>query len=75
MADRRLHVGGQDFVVRSRPDEPGVHDFTWVSHPHDPQYGFSTARSDGSAMTEPEMRAAIADFLSDIDPETGYLAG
>ncbi len=73
MADRRLDVEGQDFIVRSRPDEPGVYDFTWISHSHDPQYGFTCARSDRSAMTEPEMRADIADFLSDIDPGTGYL--
>jgi hypothetical protein len=69
VTEHRLVVDGEVFVVTTRP---GVHDFTWLSGRHDPPYGFS--RGGGSAeLTEPEMRAAIARFLAQIDPETGYL--
>ncbi|MFG3711052.1 hypothetical protein ACGF5G_09300, partial [Micromonospora sp. NPDC047730] len=43
-----------------------------LSGPHD--YGFGLSRSDGSAMSRPEMEEAIRDFLAQIDPATGYLA-
>ena len=55
-----------------RRGEPGVYDFDWLSGPN-PAYGFTTARSDGSAMSEAEMRAAIVGFLSQINPKTGYI--
>ncbi|MCZ2812024.1 hypothetical protein O2W15_11325 [Modestobacter sp. VKM Ac-2979] len=70
---RALHVDGQDFTVTHRRGEPGVYDFDWLSGPHTPAYGFTTARSDGAAMSEAEMRAAIVGFLSQIYPETGYI--
>ncbi|MGY1845459.1 hypothetical protein [Modestobacter sp. SYSU DS0875] len=74
MDDRRdLHVDGQDFTVTHRRDDPGVYDFEWLSGPHDPAYGFTTARSDGAVMSEADMRAAIVHFLSQINPETGYI--
>jgi hypothetical protein len=73
VVDRQLNVDRQDFIVTPRHGEPGVYDFTWVSGTHDPHHGFSLARSDGSTMSEAAMRAAIADFLSNINPETGYL--
>ena len=63
-----LHVDGEQFVVSTRL---GGLDFTWVSGPHDPPYGFSRGSSQG--MGEAEMRAAIARFLADINPQTGYL--
>ncbi|MFI7645647.1 hypothetical protein ACIBTZ_06115 [Micromonospora sp. NPDC049460] len=65
-------VDGQDFRVRVRVGEPGTYDFDWLSGPHD--YGFGLSRSDGSAMSRPEMEEAIRDFLAQIDPATGYLA-
>ncbi|MER7420346.1 hypothetical protein ABT346_26785 [Micromonospora peucetia] len=65
-------VDGQDFRVRVRAGKPGTYDFNWLSGPHD--YGFGLSRSDGYAMSLPEMEEAIRDFLSQIDPATGYLA-
>ncbi|WP_206443276.1 hypothetical protein [Candidatus Protofrankia californiensis] len=64
-------VDGQHFAVRPRPDEPGVYDFDWLSGPRD--YGFTSARSDGSAMSHAEMEEAIRNFLAQIDHHTGYI--
>ncbi|MCW3843179.1 hypothetical protein ONA70_24050 [Micromonospora yasonensis] len=66
-----MTVDGQDFRVRLRAGEPGSYDFDWLSGPHD--YGFGLSRSDGFAMTRPEMEEAIRAFLAEIDPTTGYL--
>ena len=67
VTEQRLHVDGEDFVVTPRD---GGLDFTWVSGPHDPPYGFS---SGAGSMSGTQMRAAIARFLAEIDPDTGYL--
>ncbi|WP_222194708.1 hypothetical protein [Modestobacter italicus] len=67
MSRHELTVDGEDFVVTARA---GGHDFTWVSGPHRPHYGFSSSRPQ---MTEAQMRAAITGFLAEINPETGYL--
>ncbi|MFV2116153.1 hypothetical protein ACFHW0_27980 [Micromonospora sp. LOL_025] len=63
-------VDGQDFRVRER-EKPGEYDFDWLNGPHD--YGFGISRAAGAAMTVPEMKEAIRDFLAEIDPATGYL--
>jgi len=73
VTEYRLHVDGEDFIVAERPEEPGVHDFTWVSDHHDPHYGFTRATSSERTLSESVMRAAISDFLSQINPETGYM--
>ncbi|MEU4640939.1 hypothetical protein [Micromonospora sp. NPDC023814] len=65
-------VDGQDFRVGVRAGEPGTYDFDWLSGPH--EYGFGLPRSDGCAMSRPEMEEAIRNFLAQIDPATGYLA-
>jgi hypothetical protein len=66
-----MKVDGQDFRIRAREEEPGEYDFDWLSGPH--EYGFGISRSDGSAMSLPEMEDAIRDFLAQIDPATGYI--
>lgn len=68
---RSLVIDEQHFEVTDREGEPGVYDFIWLDHPA--RYGFSCFRSDRSAMSEPEMVESIADFLAEINPETGYL--
>ena len=74
MAERQVvHVEGHEFAVTERHGEPGVYDVEWTSGPHQPKYGFTQARSDRSAIADEEMRAAIVSFLSQINPETGYL--
>jgi hypothetical protein len=62
-------VDGETFLVRTADDDGSSH-YDWVSGPND-GYGFST-----SGGAEPYSRdhhvAAIRDFLSAIDPATGY---
>jgi hypothetical protein len=38
-----------------------------------PGYGFSSASSDGSAMSMGDFEEAIRGFLAQVDPETGYI--
>jgi hypothetical protein len=64
-------VDGEEFLVRSRPGEPGVYDLEWLSGPAG--YGFTTARSDGAAMLCNDLISAIRAFLAEVDPDTGYL--
>lgn len=68
----RVEVDGQLFEVRARPDRPGQYDFAWVAGPN-PDYGFSSASSDGSAMSVGDFEAAIRNFIAQVDPETGYI--
>jgi hypothetical protein len=67
-----LEVDGEVFTVAARTGRPGQYDYTWISG-RDPEYGFTSARSDGQPSTKAEHMAAIRSFLAQIDPETGYL--
>lgn len=67
----KLVVDGETFEVTTDPALPGQYNCRWLTGPHD--YGFSMARSDGSAIDEADLRAAISDFLVEINPATGYL--
>ena len=79
-----LTVDGQTFTVTERD---GGHDYTWDNGPN-PGYGFSesapmTAQvpADQATKRRPppqrdtlgHYRSSIRDFLSSIDPNTGYL--
>lgn len=66
----RIDVDGETFDVTSQFDS--VH-FSWVSGPN-PDYGFSSSRSDGSLPTESEAKSMARAFLTSIDPSTGYIA-
>lgn len=66
-----LAVGGQKWLVRDRSGQPGVYDFDWLTGPA--QYGFTFGSSNGSPIDEEFMTSAIADFLAQTDPKTGYL--
>jgi len=68
----RVAVEGELFEVMANPERPGQYDFAWLSGPNK-GYGFSTARSDGGAMSEREMEASIRNFLAQVDPETGHI--
>ena len=64
-----LEVDGEVFAVRRAPG--GGTGYDWVSGPND-GYGFgSSAQVD---QPEDEHRSSIRNFLSMIDPETGYIA-
>lgn len=65
-------VDGETWVVRHRTNEPGTYEFDWVSGPNE-GYGFTSYSPSEAAKTAAELDASIRDFLSDIDPETGYL--
>lgn len=68
----RVHVDSETFDIRQDPDQPGGCHYLWVSGPN-PGYGFTQVRSDGLQASLKEHRAAIRDFLSSINPESGYL--
>ncbi|MFY0408807.1 hypothetical protein [Solicola sp. PLA-1-18] len=65
-----LDVDGEVFEVRERPGEPGTYDHDWVSGPH-PGYGFASASSTG--LTRAEIEDGARDFLSMVDPSTGFI--
>ncbi len=67
----RITVQGQEFAVRTRPGEPGVHDYEWTDHPQG--YGFTSAGATGRRLSRAEMEQEIASFLAEADPATGFL--
>ncbi len=70
----RVEVDGEVFeVVAADRDNPGAYHYHWLSG-RNPDYGFTAARSDHRPPALDEHRQAIRDFLTGIDPETGYLA-
>lgn len=80
-----LTVDGEVFVVSARQEDSRTYDYDWASGPN-PGYGFSSTahaafvsvsdRADTPSGFAPptldEHRAAIRDFLAQIDPDTGY---
>ncbi len=64
-------VDGQLFDVSERVAEPGVYDCQWVSGPNE-GYGFATAAYGDGRLTDAELEDGIRNFLSQIDPTTGY---
>jgi hypothetical protein len=74
MADaERLEVDGETFDVAPDASVSGRYQFTWVSGKNH-GYGFTGQTSDRRAMTREHMVSQIRSFLSQIDPETGYVA-
>jgi len=68
----RVTVDGEVFDVTTQPDHPGHYHYAWISGPN-PGYGFSAASSDGRPSGMVDHEEAIRNFLSHVDPETGYL--
>lgn len=69
----RVEVDGEVFeVVAGGPGNPGAYHYTWMSG-RDPDYGFTAAWSDRRTPTVSEHEESIRDFLSHIDPGTGYM--
>lgn len=76
----RLVVNGETFEVEERRDRPGQYNCTWLTGPH-LGYGFtcsfSRSRPVGADPAAGDLQAdlenAIAGFLGDVDPETGYI--
>ncbi|QLD13210.1 hypothetical protein HW566_04705 [Microbacterium oleivorans] len=66
-----IAVDGETFTARRRDGDGSIH-YAWTSGPN-PGYGFSAFRGPGPVRPH-EHETAIRDFLSGIDPETGYLS-
>lgn len=67
-----LIVDGERFDVEASPGRAGQYHFAWLSGPNT-GYGFGTATSDGSSLSESQMEASIRNFLVQVDPTTGYI--
>lgn len=66
-----ITIDGQTFAVSLNGRQ---YMYDWVGGRHHGDYGFTSTASDGSTdLTEDDHRTAIADFLADINPETGHL--
>jgi hypothetical protein len=68
----RVTVDEEVFDVTTQPDHHGHYHYAWISGPN-PDYGFSSASSDGRPSTMVDHEEAIRNFLSHVDPETGYI--
>ncbi len=68
----RLEVDGEVFDIATRPDNHGQCDYTWISG-RNPGYGFSSVQSDGEPPSHARQVEVIRSFLTQIDPETGYI--
>ena len=66
------HVDGEVLDITTQPDHPGHYHYAWISGPN-PGYGFSSASSDGRPSSMVDHEEAIRNFLSHVDPETGYI--
>ena len=66
----RVVVEGEMFEFTVR--RGGIR-FSWITGPN-PGYGFGSSWPDDVPPTEARIRRMIADFLSQIDPETGYIS-
>lgn len=64
-------VDGETFAVRRRDDDGSLH-YDWVSGPND-GYGFSVFCGVGP-MSRERHSADIREFLSAVDPVTGYFS-
>jgi hypothetical protein len=66
----RVIVDGEVFDVTTQTDQPGH--YAWISGPNR-GYGFSSASSDGRLSSVVDHEEAIRNFLSQVDPVTGYI--
>jgi len=68
----RFHIEVDGEVFEVHAGRTGSDEYTWVSGPN-AGYGFGSARSDREPSTIDDHVEAIRDFLSAVDPETGYI--
>jgi hypothetical protein len=65
-------VDGEVFDVTTDEDRPGYYHYEWISGPNR-GYGFAEQSSDGRPSTMVDHEEAIRSFLSQVDPETGFI--
>jgi hypothetical protein len=68
----RMSVDGEEFEVSRPDDSPGTYHLTWLTGP-DPHYGFGFRGHPPVRVGRAGLEAAIRDFLSQVDPETGHI--
>jgi len=69
---KRMVVDGEHFDVTECVSEPGVYELRWTSGPN-ADYGFTRSTYSGEGQAGAELEDAIRDFLSQVDPTTGYM--
>ncbi|WP_406435736.1 hypothetical protein OHB00_16885 [Streptomyces sp. NBC_00631] len=70
----RMSVDGEEFEVSQPDGRPGDYSFTWLTGP-DPQYGFGLSTRPPVQAGRAFLEESIRDFLSQVDPDTGYIEG
>jgi curli biogenesis system outer membrane secretion channel CsgG len=68
----RLRVDGELFEVVASAEIAGQYRFAWLSG-RNQGYGFGSKSSNGSALSESAIEAAIRNFLAQVDPDTGFI--
>ncbi|WP_328875965.1 hypothetical protein OHT76_41065 [Streptomyces sp. NBC_00287] len=68
----RITVDGEEFEVVQPYDSLGTYHLSWVTGP-DPQYGFGFRIHPPAPVGRAELEEAVRDFLSQVDPTTGYI--
>lgn len=68
----RVTVDGNVFDIVALPGRPGEYNYRWVSGPI-PDYGFSSASSNKRRLEMLDHVNAIRNFLTQINPKTGYI--
>lgn len=64
-----LIVDGETFEVQKFEKR---YEYKWTSG-RAPDYGFTSVLSMDVELTETQMKESIREFLSNVDPDTGYL--
>lgn len=67
-----LTVDDEAFEITTSPELPGTYHYAWTTGPN-PDYGFTSSRSDGQPSGTEEHETAIRNFLAQVDPTTGYI--
>lgn len=80
--EKTIEVSGERFRIEQSPDDPRQLNVTWLTGPHR-GYGFSTSAISWSHSCETaaleeadasaKLEASIRNFLSQINPATGYI--
>ncbi|MET8412887.1 hypothetical protein ABZV34_33250 [Streptomyces sp. NPDC005195] len=51
---------------------PGTYHFIWLTGP-DPHYGFGFSTRPPAQSSTEQLKEAIREFLSQVDPDTGHI--
>ncbi|MEU0131877.1 MULTISPECIES: hypothetical protein [unclassified Streptomyces] len=68
----QMSVDGEGFEVSQPDGKPGTYHFTWLTGP-DPEYGFGFSTHPPVQSSTEQLKQAIREFLSQVDPDTGHI--